>query len=96
LPRSEALCLLGDIYSANRDYKKAIYWYKLALQKPNFKSGAFVEQDKYTFIPCINLSVCYYYLGDKKRAIMYNNKALKYKPYDKTALYNKIFYDNIS
>ncbi len=96
LPRSEALCLLGDIYTKLRAYHKAIYWYKLAIKKPNLKTGAFVEQDKYNFVPYINMSVCYYYLGDKKRAVLYNNKALKHKPYDKTALYNKTFYDNIT
>ena len=54
-------------------YDVAIYWFKTALNtKPNIKSGAFIQKDYYTFIPCINLCVCYDKIGKRKQAIKYN------------------------
>lgn len=91
-PRSEILCEIGYIYYLQKNYTSAIYWYKLAIQKPDTNSGAFLELDKYGYEPCIQLGLCYYYLSDFQNAYKYNKKALKYKPNNSTAIYNEQFY----
>ena len=58
------------------NFKLAIYYFKLALKdKPNYKSGAFIEEDYYNFIPYINLCYCYAKLGKYNLAKKYNIKA---------------------
>ena len=90
-PRSEILCELGGIYMMYREYTKAIYWYTLAIQKCNV-NGGFHEVDKYGYIPCIQIGICYYYLGDIKKAYKYNHKALKYKPTSSVVIENEKLY----
>lgn len=91
-PKSEILCEIGHIYFSLFNYDKAIYWYKLAICKPETKTFAFVEKECYNYIPFIQLGICYYYLQNYKKAIFYNNKALKIKPNDKKALNNNAIY----
>lgn len=73
------------------DYQKAIDWFLLSthLEKPN--SLGFLLNDYWDYIPNIELSVCYYKLGNIKKAILCNDKASKYKPNSDAVLYNKNF-----
>ena len=95
-PRGEFCSQIGIYFMKKAKYDIAIYWFKEALKsKPNIKSGAFVQQDYYTYIPCINLCVCYDKIGKRKLAINYNDKAGKYKPQSKEYLNNlKYFKEN--
>ena len=89
IPRGEICSKIGIYFMSKNKYDIAIYWFKAALNiKPNIKSGAFIQMDYYTFIPCINLCVCYDKLGKRKQAIKYNNLAGKYKPQSKEYLNN--------
>lgn len=95
IPRGEICSSIGIFFMNKKHYTKAIYWFKTALKlKPNLKSGAFVQIDYYTFIPCINLCVCYDRIGNRKLAIKYNNKAGKYKPQSNQYLSNLKFFDS--
>ncbi len=93
IPRGEILCEIGSIYLRLKRYDEAIYWYKLAKSlKPNFKSGAFVQTDSYEFLPNLQLCVCYYYKGHKKRARRYHELAKKQKPNHPSVIYNEKFF----
>lgn len=79
-PRSELCCDIGKHFFDRMEYKMAIYWYEQARICPfDETSGAFVRYDCYDYIPCIQLCVCYYQLGDIKKAIMYNDLAGTFK-----------------
>lgn len=95
-PRAEIVCQIGYVFQLRKQYNLAIYWYKQALSIPiNQKSGAFCMLDAYNYLPCIELCVCYYNLGDIENSIKYNNLAGKYKPNDKSYLNNlKFFQEN--
>ncbi len=93
-PKSEILCEIGHIYFSLFEYHQAIYWYKLAVCKPETKTFAFVEKDCYGYTPNIQIGICYYYLHNYKKAIFYNNKALKIKPNDQKAIHNNAIYLN--
>jgi len=78
-----------------KDYKKALNWFLLAthLEKPN--TLGFLLNDYWDFIPNIELSVCYYNLGNIEKAILYNEIASKYKPNSDAVLYNKNFFSSL-
>lgn len=81
LPRGEACHALGDNYFAQGDYNRAIYWYKCAAStKPNPKSGAFIDYDCYSFLPLLQLCVCYDRLGNHKTAYAYHKRVRKLRP----------------
>ena len=94
-PRAEITCEIGYYFMNKHDYKKAIDWFLLSthLEKPN--SLGFLLNDYWDYIPNIELSVCYYKLGNIKEAILYNDKASKYKPNSDAVLYNKKFFASL-
>ncbi|WP_032121454.1 tetratricopeptide repeat-containing glycosyltransferase family 2 protein [Clostridium amazonitimonense] len=96
-PRAEICCQLGAYYFNNKDYKRAIFWYKLVLdlEKP-IDGWGFISHDYWGYIPCIQLCVCYDKLGNTEEAIKYNNKAEEYKPKDPSVAYNKNYFKSIS
>lgn len=96
-PRAEICCQLGDYYFNLHDYKKAIFWYKLAtqLETPTNIVG-FQFHDCWGFIPNIQLCVCYYRLGNINEAIKYNEIAGEYKPLDACVKYNKNYFKKIT
>lgn len=93
-PRAEVCCDLGARFLAREEYQRAAYWYELALTCPrNDQSGAFVSPDCYGYLPCIQLCVCWYRLGEPEKARAYNDRAGRYKPQDPAYLYNKKFFE---
>ena len=92
VPRAEICCEIGYIFRLCKNFSKAIYWYEVALKiKPNYTSGAFIQEDCYNFIPHIELCVCYYYLGDYNKAYYHNLKAKNFKPNHESVLNNDKF-----
>lgn len=95
-PRAEICCQLGYYYMETSDYNKAIFWYELAerLKKPENCWG-FISNDSWGYLPCIQLCVCYYRLGNIEESKRYNGMAAEYKPDSPAVLYNKKFFDEL-
>lgn len=92
-PRGELCCAIGNWFIRKKEYQTALYWYDVAeKQKPDPVSGGFVQMDCYGYLPALQKSLCWYYLGDLSRAISCNEKAERYKPGDSACLYNRRFY----
>ena len=91
-PRAEITCEIEYYFMNKNDYPKAIDWFLLSthLEKPS--SLGFLLNDYWNFIPYIELSVCYYKLGNIEKAVLYNEVASKYKPNSDAVLYNKKFF----
>lgn len=96
LPRAEVCCEIGYYYKALRDYKKAFFWFELAmkLQKPLGKLG-FSWHDYYDYIPSIELCVCCDKLGMLDEAIRYNELAGTYKPNNPSVEYNRKYFEGL-
>ena len=93
-PRAEILCEVGAIFIELKRYDDAIYWFKQAKNiKPNLKNGGFVNLDAYNFTPNLQLCVCYFYKGNKKRAQHYHKLAKKEKPNHSSVLFNNKFFE---
>lgn len=92
-PRSEACCILGEIFMRKNDEKSAIYWYQSAINcNTDAKSGGFFNLDYGGFIPYMQLCVLYDRLGDYKRAYECNEAAGAIKPNNKNYLSNKQYF----
>ena len=92
-PRGEVCCEIGSIFLEQKQYQKAIYWFKTATkQKPDMTSCGFFGLDSYDFIPYLQLCVCYSRLGDDKTALIYHNKAKKCRPKNEIVLQNELYF----
>ncbi len=93
LPRAEILCRIGDIFEMKREYKTAAYWYEAAVVSPDVsKEGGFSHPAYKTFVPFIELSVCYYNLGEKELAKKYHNRAKEISPNHPAVLHNEKYF----
>ena len=96
LPRAELCCEIGKHFLERGNCQNAVYWYETALSRPkNECCGGFILPDCYDYVPFLQLCVCYDRLGDRKKAIEYNEKAGVCKPYSQAYLYNKRYFDSL-
>ena len=95
-PRAELCCDIGQFFFDREDWRSAAFWYEAALcAGPSDAAGGFANPDCRGYIPCLQLCVCHYRLGDTSRAIEYNNRAGKLKPNSTAYQYNKHFFENL-
>jgi len=94
IPRPEVSCRLGDIYMANKSFKKAIIWYNLALEAEANNNQGFKHEAYSTWYPHLQLCVCYWEIGDLERSVEHNKQAKVYRPNDSTVKNNEEFFKN--
>lgn len=93
-PRAEICCLVGDILIQGNSLSEAVFWYNAALNdNSDLKSGAFINPDCRGYIPAIQLCVCHDKLGNRQKAVEYNELALSFKPQSEAALSNKKYFE---
>lgn len=95
-PRAEACCRIGKFFyeQTPKRLDQAIYWYELATVLPKPEGAlAFVEHDAWTWLPLLNLCLCYDQLGQYEKANSYNNRALAYNPEHPSMLHNKKYFE---
>lgn len=93
VPRAETCCALGGYFLNRKQYSQAVYWYRQAFCAPkDMKSGAFIQEECYGFLPAISLCVCYDRMGDQKQAEKYNEMAGRYQPDSPWYLQNKEYF----
>lgn len=94
VPGGELCCALGWHFFAREDWKQAAFWYENALRaEKRTESGAFVQEECYGYLPCIQLCVCYDRLGDRDKAETYNKMAGVFKPNDDAVEKNKRYFE---
>ncbi len=96
LPRAEACCKLGFILLQEKKIKDAIFWYELStkLKKPE-NNWAFYYEPSWTWLPHLQLCVCYDNLGDHKKACEHNEIARKYDPNNESVLHNQKYFKSL-
>lgn len=94
--RPEICCNIGNIFLKKLQYTHAVFWYNLALRSgEEGKKSVFYCKDYATFIPYMQLCVCYDRLHNKAKAQHYNTLAGQYKPNHPDYLHNKAYFDKI-
>lgn len=92
-PTGEHCCDIGQYFYQRREWEQAIFWYENALHaEKRIRQGAFIQEECYGYLPCIQLCVCYDRLGDEKRAKMYNEMAGVLKPNDEAVEWNRRYF----
>lgn len=91
-PRPETCCRLGFHFLQKEDYPSAIYWYKQAIENKEDDRLPFKNMTCSTWLPHLQLAVCYDRLGQYQLANEHNEKALIYRPDDERMLYNREYF----
>ena len=95
-PRAEFCCRMGQYFQNLAQYDQAAFWYKLAteLEKPIESWGIMLEAC-WTWLPHIQLCVCYDNLRQYELAYEHNEMARKYRPEDPQILHNKKYLEGV-
>jgi tetratricopeptide (TPR) repeat protein len=95
-PRAEACCRLGAMFIEENQFNQAVFWYDLAIQleKPS-EMMATVDHAAWTWLPHLQLCLCYARLGNVEKAIYHNDLAHSYNPMHPSILHNKRYFHKI-
>ncbi len=80
VPRADLCCKLADIFLDENKIHAAIFWYKIARESmPDKSNMGYDFKDYYTWIPTIQLVICYSMIENYKEAYYYNELASIYR-----------------
>ena len=89
-PRPEICCRLAYSFIEKNDYHSAVFWYDLATKTEVSQDNCGIQNPVFsTWIPHLQLCVCYDALGDYEKANHHNELAGTYRPNDPKYLHNK-------
>lgn len=89
LPRPELCCRLGYYFLQKKQYRQAVYWYTLATQVPEPDNPwAIANEISRTWLPHMQLGLCYYELGEYELSYRHNQIALGYRRDDRAIANN--------
>ncbi len=91
LPTSEVCCKIAHIFDQKGETKKAVFWFKAALQAEKQTSG-FVLKEYEEVIPCIELSRLLF-SQDFPQAKAFHMRAKKAMPTHPAVIFNQQFFD---
>jgi glycosyltransferase involved in cell wall biosynthesis len=94
LPRAETCCRIGAFFFNSNQLDRAVFWYELAtnLKQPSETLGA-VDHAAWSWLPHLQLCVCYDRLGNFEKARRHNDIALSHNPTHPSMLFNKSYFD---
>lgn len=92
-PRAEFCCRLGYFFLEEEKYHDSIFWYELAtkLEKPENCLG-FINEVCWTWLPYLQLCVCYDRLKKHDEAFKCNEMAASFVPENESVLYNREYF----
>lgn len=88
--RAEPFYLMAQYWESKGQWLRAAQWYEFctSIKRPKDLLAAY-QPGLYTWQPCLQLCVCYNNVGDLKKSLEWNDKALEYRPKDDRMLKNK-------
>ena len=98
IPRADQCCRLGYIFLNTSAIEKAIYWYELAAASDyerDKQKGGFINASCYTWLPHLQLCVCYDKMNDPKKAYYHNNLAKQFNPVHSSILQNEAYLNSL-
>jgi len=93
LPRAEFCVRLGHYFRDQGKLAQAVYWYEAAaaLKYPE-DNIAYIERSYWTWIPHIELCLCYDKLGQYEKASEHNEIAARYIPNENCVRHNREYF----
>ena len=91
---AEPYNLLGMYFFGINQYHRAIQWFKFCLEidRPKNLLDSYIS-DYYDFLPCLQLCVCYFRIGNIEESIKYHKRTVELKPYEKNVIENAKFFN---
>ncbi len=95
-PRAECCCRLGFYHLQENQLKQAVFWYKTAteVEKP-MDCWGMIHNACWTWLPHLQLCVCYDRLGNYELAYKHNEMAAVFAPDNAGILYNRKYFKNL-
>ncbi|MCR2806392.1 tetratricopeptide repeat-containing glycosyltransferase family 2 protein [Paenibacillus soyae] len=95
-PRAESCCRLGAYFLSRSRTEEAAFWYRLAtrLEKPKDCLG-FLHDAYWTWVPHLQLCLCYSRAGDFAKAYFHNEMAGRYRPDDPHVRHNRTYLEGM-
>lgn len=91
-PRAEFCCRVGYYFMQKSEWKQAVFWYELATKLPRpDNQWSLVNSACWTWLPHVQLCVCYDRLGEYRKAYEHNEIAMRYRPDEGYMLLNKTY-----
>ena len=95
VPTAESACALGNYYLEKDNFKQAAFWYRVALDSKPDKYNMYISNsDYYTWIPSLQLCICYYNLGKIECSYFFNELASTFNGEEEKILYNRKMFEN--
>ena len=88
-PRAEFCCRLGFYFLRAEQYEQAVFWYSLATKLETPDVWGPVLEACWTWLPHLQLCVCYDKLGKQELAYKHNEIARTFRPEDPQIIHNK-------
>ncbi|SDZ44823.1 Glycosyltransferase involved in cell wall bisynthesis [Bacillus sp. 166amftsu] len=96
-PRAEVCCQLGQAYFDLQKWNQAIFWYNLATtleSAPQFR-GLSYREEAWTWLPHVQLCVCYDKVGNIEKAMQHHRIAVEYNPNHPAVIHNEKYFSKL-
>lgn len=95
-PRSAFCCRLGYYFLQRKEFRTAVFWYSLATEhNHSIDNLGHVNVACLTWLPHLQLCVCFDHLGEHELAYHHNELARHYRPGDPHILNNKAYLESL-
>lgn len=91
-PRAEACCAIGRLFMEKLNWENAIFWFEVALQQPKPSSMAILHEPSWTWIPHLQLTVCYEKINAVEKAYAHHLKCMELIPQHASTLHNESYF----
>jgi glycosyltransferase involved in cell wall biosynthesis len=93
-PRGETLYRFALSFQLESKFELAISWYEIidSISKPSLLLGGFVYNKYYTWLPHVQLCVCYYSIGSIEKSKYHNDIAFEMNPNNQYSIANNKFF----
>ena len=96
VPMAEIVCSLAEYFFEKNNFNQAAFWYKTALNCiPNKDNPSLSNIAYYSWIPSLQLCVCYYNLGKINCAYFFNELTANFVGESDKVIYNRKLFDDI-
>lgn len=95
IPRSEFCCQMGGVLLEEGKYQQAAYWFEQAAVLPLRPTHGIQDMTTATWLPHLQLCICYDRLGQHERANFHNEVAYTYSPSHPSVLYNRDYFKGL-
>lgn len=93
IPRCDICCSLGEYFLEKEQVKQAAFWYRVALDcVPDKGNMAIVNKTYYTFVPSLQLCLCYFKMGNLDCSYFFNELGATFIPDSEKVKYNREYF----